>query len=95
MSGPDGPNRARPAPDAPPGKGGNTFIGTLLVRGLNAFSVGASYVGCKRNPMNASLRALYQLPYDLRALIPEHSLKLCVDQLNAPVGSSGDNCVRR
>lgn len=42
----------------------NTAFGTLLVRGLNAFSVGASYVGCKRNPMSAELRSLYQLPYD-------------------------------
>jgi haloalkane dehalogenase len=42
----------------------DTFIGTLLVRGFNAFSVGASLVGCKRNPMNATLRALYQFPYD-------------------------------
>jgi len=42
----------------------DTFFGALLVRGFNAFSVAASYVGCKRNPMNAELRALYQLPYD-------------------------------
>jgi cis-3-alkyl-4-acyloxetan-2-one decarboxylase len=42
----------------------DTPLGTLLVRGFNAFSAGASYVGCKRNPMNAELRALYQLPYD-------------------------------
>ena len=42
----------------------DSFIGSLLVRGLNAFSVGASYVGCKRNPMDAELRSLYQLPYD-------------------------------
>jgi cis-3-alkyl-4-acyloxetan-2-one decarboxylase len=42
----------------------DTWLGTLLVRGLNAFSRGASLVGCKRNPMSASLRALYQLPYD-------------------------------
>jgi haloalkane dehalogenase len=42
----------------------DTFIGTLLVRGFNAFSVAASHVGCKRNPMSAELRALYQLPYD-------------------------------
>lgn len=42
----------------------DTALGTLLVRGFNAFSVGASLVGCKRNPMNAGLRALYQLPYD-------------------------------
>ena len=42
----------------------DTFLGTLLVRGFNAFSVGASIVGCKRNPMPADLRALYQFPYD-------------------------------
>ena len=42
----------------------DTVLGTLLVRGFNAFSRGASYVGCKRNPMSAELRALYQLPYD-------------------------------
>ncbi|MDD2853237.1 MAG: alpha/beta fold hydrolase [Desulfuromonadaceae bacterium] len=42
----------------------DTPVGTLLVRGFNAFSVAASYVGCKRNPMNASLRALYQYPYN-------------------------------
>jgi len=41
-----------------------TLLGTLLVRGLNAFSAGASYVGCKRSPMGPELRALYQLPYD-------------------------------
>ena len=42
----------------------DTFLGTLLVRGCNAFSVGASHVGCKRHPMNGTLRSLYQLPYD-------------------------------
>lgn len=42
----------------------NTRLGTLLVRGGNAFSVGASIVGCKRNPMSKELRQLYQLPYD-------------------------------
>ncbi len=42
----------------------DTPLGTLLVRGLNAFSRAASHVGCKRNPMNATLRSLYQLPYD-------------------------------
>lgn len=42
----------------------DSFIGTLLVRGFNAFSVAASRVGCKRNPMNRTLRALYQFPYD-------------------------------
>lgn len=42
----------------------DSCIGTLLVRGFNAFSLAASYVGCKRNPMNGTLRALYQFPYD-------------------------------
>ena len=42
----------------------DTVLGTLLVRGFNAFSVGASYVGCKRNPMSPELRSLYQLPYN-------------------------------
>jgi haloalkane dehalogenase len=42
----------------------DTVLGTLLVRGFNAFSVGASYIGCKRNPMSSELRALYQLPYN-------------------------------
>jgi pimeloyl-ACP methyl ester carboxylesterase len=42
----------------------DTFIGTLLVRGYNAFSLAASYVGCKHNPMSDKLRTLYQLPYD-------------------------------
>jgi haloalkane dehalogenase len=42
----------------------DSIIGTALVRGLNAFSAGASRVGCKRNPMSAGLRALYQLPYN-------------------------------
>ena len=42
----------------------NTGLGTLLVRGFNAFSLGASIVGCKRNPMSRELRNLYQLPYD-------------------------------
>lgn len=42
----------------------NTGLGTLLVRGFNAFSRGAAWVGCKKNPMNSKLRSLYQLPYD-------------------------------
>lgn len=42
----------------------DTVLGTLLVRGFNAFSAGASHVGCKRNPMSPKLRALYQLPYN-------------------------------
>ncbi|ACM21493.1 haloalkane dehalogenase, putative [Geotalea daltonii FRC-32] len=42
----------------------DTMLGTLLVRGFNAFSLAASFVGCKRNPMNAELRKAYQAPYD-------------------------------
>jgi haloalkane dehalogenase len=42
----------------------DTAIGSLLVRGFNAFSLAASFVGCKRNPMPAELRQAYRLPYD-------------------------------
>ncbi|SKA07111.1 haloalkane dehalogenase [Trichlorobacter thiogenes] len=42
----------------------DTWLGTLLVRGFNAFSRGAAWVGCKEHPMSAELRALYELPYD-------------------------------
>ena len=42
----------------------DSFIGTLLVRGGNAFSRAAALVGCKRHPMSGTLRALYQVPYD-------------------------------
>ena len=42
----------------------DTRLGAFLVRGLNAFSLAASFVGCKRNPMPAGLRRAYRLPYD-------------------------------
>ena len=42
----------------------DTILGALLVRGLNAFSLAASFVGCKRNPMPKDLRRAYRLPYD-------------------------------
>ena len=42
----------------------DTVLGTLLVRGFNAFSVGASMVGCKKNPMSEDLKRAYQSPYD-------------------------------
>jgi haloalkane dehalogenase len=42
----------------------DTWLGAFLVRGFNAFSRAAALVGCKRNPLTAKLRALYQLPYD-------------------------------
>lgn len=41
-----------------------TLLGTLLVRGFNAFSVGASIVGCKKNPMSHELMQAYRSPYD-------------------------------
>jgi haloalkane dehalogenase len=42
----------------------DTVLGTLLVRGLNAFARGAAQVGCKINPMPQRLQRLYCLPYD-------------------------------
>ncbi|MCD6526933.1 MAG: alpha/beta fold hydrolase [Desulfuromonas sp.] len=42
----------------------NTSLGTLLVRGANAFSRGAAWVGCKMNPLPAALRAAYAAPYN-------------------------------
>lgn len=42
----------------------DTGLGSLLVRGFNAFSLAASFVGCRHNPMPAELRGLYRLPYD-------------------------------
>jgi len=42
----------------------DTLLGTLLVRGCNAFSVGASIVGCKKHPMSRELQGAYRSPYD-------------------------------
>lgn len=42
----------------------DTLLGALLVRGFNAFALGAALVGCKINPMPSALRRLYCLPYD-------------------------------
>lgn len=42
----------------------NTILGTFLVRGFNAFSAGAAFVGCKRNPMSAELKRAYRAPYN-------------------------------
>tara|TARA_R110001583_G_scaffold112917_3_gene263101 strand:+ start:39642 stop:40529 length:888 start_codon:yes stop_codon:yes gene_type:complete len=42
----------------------NTLIGTLLVRGLNAFSSAASYVGVKRKAMPRDVRAAYVMPFN-------------------------------
>jgi cis-3-alkyl-4-acyloxetan-2-one decarboxylase len=42
----------------------DTALGTLLVRGFNAFSMGASIVGCKKNPMSDHLKRAYRSPYN-------------------------------
>lgn len=44
--------------------GRNTFVGTLLVRGFNAFSSVASYVGVKRKPMDKAIRQAYVAPFN-------------------------------
>ncbi|MCW3171101.1 alpha/beta fold hydrolase [Shewanella subflava] len=41
-----------------------TLFGTLLVRGLNAFSSAASYVGVKRKPMDKAVREAYVAPFN-------------------------------
>ena len=42
----------------------NTFLGTFLVRGFNAFSSIASYVGVKRNAMPNDIRKAFVAPFD-------------------------------
>lgn len=42
----------------------NTLLGTLLVRGLNAFSSVASYVGVKRKAMSKEVRQAYVMPFN-------------------------------
>jgi len=44
--------------------GRNTFVGTLLVRGFNAFSSVASYIGVKRKPMAKEIRQAYVAPFN-------------------------------
>jgi cis-3-alkyl-4-acyloxetan-2-one decarboxylase len=41
-----------------------TPLGTVLVRGLNAFSLGATYMGVARRPMPREVREAYCAPYD-------------------------------
>ena len=41
----------------------DTRIGAFLVQGFNAFSLAASFVGCKKHPLPAGLRRIYRLPY--------------------------------
>jgi cis-3-alkyl-4-acyloxetan-2-one decarboxylase len=42
----------------------DTPLGSLLVRGFNAFSRTAAHVGCKRKKLSAELRDAYCEPYD-------------------------------
>lgn len=42
----------------------NTYLGTVLVRGFNAFSSIASYVGVKRKPMSKAVRKAYVAPFN-------------------------------
>jgi len=44
--------------------GRNTVIGTLLVRGFNAFSSIASYIGVKRKAMPKDVRQAYVAPFN-------------------------------
>lgn len=42
----------------------NTAIGENLIKHFNAFSVGASVVGCTRNLMSKEMREAYRAPYN-------------------------------
>jgi len=42
----------------------NTYLGTALVRGFNAFSSIASHVGVKRKPMSPEIRKAYVSPFN-------------------------------
>ena len=42
----------------------DTYLGTVLVRGFNAFSAIASYVGVKRKPMSKTIRQAYVAPFN-------------------------------
>lgn len=42
----------------------NTYLGTVLVRGFNAFSAIASYVGVKRKAMPKAIRQAYVAPFN-------------------------------
>ncbi|WP_298774031.1 alpha/beta fold hydrolase [uncultured Shewanella sp.] len=42
----------------------NTLLGSVLVRGFNAFSSIASYVGVKRKPMAPAIRKAYVAPFN-------------------------------
>ncbi|WP_299008342.1 alpha/beta fold hydrolase [uncultured Shewanella sp.] len=42
----------------------NTLLGSVLVRGFNAFSSIASYIGVKRKPMAPAIRKAYVAPFN-------------------------------
>ncbi|MBN2644702.1 MAG: alpha/beta fold hydrolase [Desulfuromonadaceae bacterium] len=42
----------------------DTPVGSFLVRGFNAFSLAASWIGCKQRPMPRALRCAYTAPYN-------------------------------
>lgn len=44
--------------------GRNSKFGSILIRGANAFSRAAAWVGCKQNPMPYALRCCYTAPYN-------------------------------
>jgi cis-3-alkyl-4-acyloxetan-2-one decarboxylase len=44
--------------------GRNTLLGSVLIRGFNAFSSIASYVGVKRKPMAKEIRQAYVAPFN-------------------------------
>lgn len=44
--------------------GRNTWLGTLLIRGLNLFARRAASIGVQRKPMTPEVRAEYLRPYD-------------------------------
>jgi len=44
--------------------GRESFLGSVLIRGFNAFSAAAAWIGCKQNPMPAALRHCYTAPYN-------------------------------
>ncbi len=44
--------------------GRNTQLGEVLIRGINAFSSLASYIGVKRKPMPAEVRKAFVAPYN-------------------------------
>ncbi len=44
--------------------GRDSALGAFLIRGLNAFSFGASYLCCRQKPMSSAVRRAYTSPYN-------------------------------